>query len=100
MRGGVKKGGKQACWKIFRPHWVVLIACTICDVSATLDVQLLLLLLYWVAQRCCELHCGTRDYSPRAPLSSFASTAGRPTNPPFLSLATFSRFLPQMGLID
>lgn len=53
----MKKGGKQARWKIFRPHWVVLIACTICGVSATLDVQQLLPLLYWVTQRRCELHC-------------------------------------------
>lgn len=32
---------------------------------------------------CRELYCRTCYYSPRATLSSFASTAGRPTNPPF-----------------
>lgn len=46
--GDVWKGREPGCCKIFGPHWVVLIACTICYMSASLDVQLLP--FAWVAQ--------------------------------------------------
>lgn len=79
--GDVWKGREPGCCEIFRPHRVVLIACTICYMSASLDVQLLP--FSWVAQlqwNDADSFCITCHSSPKATLWSFVSTPGRLTH--------------------
>lgn len=102
--GDVWKGRKPGCRKIFRPHWVFffffLIACTICSLSATLDVQLLL--LSWVTQL--QWNYAVTPYAehaiilPKQQSDHSASLTSRLTNP--WVFVVFSWILLQIGLRD